>query len=137
MKILIVSQHYYPEQFQINEIAPALVKNGHEVTVLCGLPNYPQGRVYDGYDDKANTEEDIDGVKVIRCKEIPRGKNPLMLMLNYLSFAFWGIRKAKSITEKYDVVMSYQLSPITMALPAITYKQMHKVPLLLYCLFFC
>ena len=49
MKILIVTQYYYPEQFQINEIAPELVKRGHEVTVLSGLPNYPKGVVFDGY----------------------------------------------------------------------------------------
>ena len=52
MKILIVSQYYWPEQFQINEIAPELVKRGHEVTVLCGVPNYPKGVVFDGYCDR-------------------------------------------------------------------------------------
>ena len=52
MKILIVSQYYYPEQFQINEIAPELVKRGHDVTVICGIPNYPKGKVFPGYEDK-------------------------------------------------------------------------------------
>jgi hypothetical protein len=56
MKILIVSQYYYPEQFQINDIAPKLVKRGHEVTVLCGLPNYPKGVLFKGFDDKKSTE---------------------------------------------------------------------------------
>lgn len=57
MKILIVSQYYYPEQFQINDIAPKLVKRGHEVTVLCGLPNYPKGVLFKGFDDKKSTEK--------------------------------------------------------------------------------
>ena len=50
MKILIVTQYYFPEQFQINEIAPELVRRGHEVTVLCGVPNYPKGIVFQGYE---------------------------------------------------------------------------------------
>lgn len=134
MKILIVSQHYYPEQFQINEIAPELVRRGHDVTVLCGLPNYPQGKIYDGYKDKSHRNEVIEGVKVVRCREIARGKNPITLMLNYLSFAFWGNRKVKELNDKYDVVLSYQLSPITMAMPAVKYKKMTGTPVLLYCL---
>ena len=69
MKILIVSQYYYPEQFQINEIAPALVELGHSVTVLTGLPNYPKGEIYEGYKDAHKSREVINGVEVIRVKE--------------------------------------------------------------------
>lgn len=66
MRIIIVSQYYYPEQFQINEIAPELVRRGHQVTVVCGTPNYPKGDYYPGYEDNKRREETIDGVKVIR-----------------------------------------------------------------------
>ena len=59
MKILIISQYYYPEQFQINEIAPELVRRGHEVTVVCGLPNYPKGEIFEGYERKMKTVEPI------------------------------------------------------------------------------
>ena len=85
MKILIISQYYFPEQFQINEIAPELVYRGHEVTVVCGLPNYPKGKIFEGYENRF--EEVIDGVKVIRCKNVPRGHNPIQLIRNYYSFA--------------------------------------------------
>ena len=85
MKILIVSQYYYPEQFQINEIAPELVNRGHDVTVLTGLPNYPRGEIYEGY-EKGRREETIDGVHVIRVKEHPRKNGVLHLLLNYISF---------------------------------------------------
>ena len=134
MKILIVSQYYYPEQFQINEIAPALVKLGHSVTVLTGLPNYPKGKIYDGYEDAYKSQEVIDGVEVIRVKEHPRKKGALHLLWNYWSFAAKGNNRAKKLKEKYDIVLAYQLSPITSVYPAITYAQRHKVPLLLYCL---
>ena len=74
MKILIISQYFFPEQFQINEIAPELVKRGHEVTVLCGLPNYPKGVVFEGYktpEDIASKEKDYcekTGVRVVHVK---------------------------------------------------------------------
>lgn len=56
MKILIVSQYYYPEKFQINDIAPEFVKREHEVTVLCGVPNYPKGVVLKSYETKGERE---------------------------------------------------------------------------------
>ena len=134
MKILIVSQYYYPEQFQINEIAPALVELGHSVTVLTGLPNYPKGEIYEGYENAHKNREFIDGVEIIRVKEHPRKKGVLHLLWNYWSFIANGNRKAKRLKEKYDIVLAYQLSPITAVYPAIKYAKKHGVPLLLYCL---
>ena len=81
MRILIVTQYYYPEQFQINEIVPELVKRGHEVTVLCGVPNYPKGVVFPGYETAESLElrerEYLEktGVKVVHVEQVPRGKN--------------------------------------------------------------
>lgn len=132
VKILIISQYYYPEQFQINEIAPELVRRGHEVTVVCGLPNYPKGKVFKGYENRF--EETIDGVKVIRCKNVPRGHNPINLVRNYISFYRNANKVVDSLPDDYDVVLSYQLSPITMVIPAVRYKKRTGKPLLLYCL---
>ena len=134
MNILIVTQYYYPEQFQINEIAPELVKRGHDVTVLTGLPNYPKGEIYEGYERAYEKIEEINGVKVLRCKLHPRKSGALNLVRNYISFYFNASKKAKKIKEKYDIVMSYQLSPITSAKPAVAYAKKNNVPLLLYCL---
>lgn len=131
MRILIVSQYYYPEQFQINEIAPELVRRGHEVTVLTGLPNYPKGEIYEGY---AAGEETVNGVHVIRVNEHPRKKGPLHLLWNYLSFADSGVRKDKELPEDFDVVLSYQLSPVSMLRPAVVYANKNKKPLVCYCL---
>ena len=110
MKILIVSQYYFPEQFQINEVAPELVKRGHEVTVLTGLPNYPQGEIYPGYQDKR--EELIEGVRVLRVPIHPRKHGPLHLIWNYVSYARKGTKAAKSLTDEFDLILAYQLSPV-------------------------
>ena len=140
MNILIVCQHFYPEQFQINDIAPALVQRGHNVTVLTGLPNYPKGDVFDGYDDPSNRKrldekyEEQYGVHIIRCSMRPRKKGVKNLMLNYVSFAYNARKVVAKLNGDYDIVLSYQLSPITMSIPAIVYKNRWKRPLLLYCL---
>lgn len=134
MRILIVCQYYYPEQFQINEIAAELVKRGHQVTVLTGLPNYPTGIVPTEYRQGQKRDEVIDGVRVIRCFEIGRKQGKLNLALNYASFSVAGTLAARSMQEKYDVILCYQLSPVTMAYPAIAYAKKHKCPSILYCL---
>lgn len=134
MKILIVSQYYYPEQFIINEIAPELVKCGHDVMVLTGLPNYPNGIIPEEYLHGRKRDEVINGVRVIRCNETGRRGGKLNLLLNYISFAVSGCRAVKKLSADFDVVLSYQLSPITMASPAVSYKKRYGTPLLLYCL---
>lgn len=134
MKILIVSQYYYPEQFQINEIAPELVKRGHEVTVLTGLPNYPKGEIYPGYENGQKRKEVINGVKVIRVEEHPRKTGGKNLIMNYLSFYKNGTATAKKLQYDYDIVFCYQLSPITMLKPAVVYAKKNRKPLLTYCL---
>lgn len=132
MKVLVVCQYYWPEQFLINEIAPELVKRGHEVTVLTGLPNYPEGIVPEEY-KHGKRDEMIDGVHVIRCDEHGRGKGKKDLVLNYLSYMRSASKKAKHL-DKFDLVLAYQLSPVTMLAPAVAYKKKNHVPVLVYCL---
>lgn len=134
MKLLIVTQYYNPEQFQINEIAPELVRRGHQVTVLCGMPNYPKGIYFAGYEDNKRKEEEIDGVKVIRCPQKARGHNPLALLWNYYSFLHNANIEIDKLENDFDIVLAYQLSPVTSSLPAIRYKKKYGVPVLLYCL---
>lgn len=134
MNILIVSQRYAPEQFQINEIAPELVRRGHRVTVLTGVPNYPQGEIYDGYEKGKRREETVDGVRIIRVRERPRKHGKLNLLRNYLSFAFFGARRARRLPGDFDLVLCYQLSPVSMLRPAVAYARKYKKPLLCYCL---
>ncbi len=134
MKLLVVYQHYHPEPFRISDICESLVKLGHEVTVLTGLPNYPEGIIYDGYSKGERREELINGVKVTRSYLMPRGKNHLMLFLNYISFAFFASIKILKMKEQYDVIYAHQTSPVLMVIPAIIYKRKNNKKILLYCL---
>jgi len=134
MKILVVCQYYYPEPFRITDICEKLVKNGHDVTVLTGLPNYPEGIVKEEYRNSKKRNETINNVKVIRTFEIGRGKSTIRLVLNYLSFAISGSIKAMFLPKDIDVIYVYQLSPIFMALPAVVYKYLNHKKIVLYCL---
>ncbi|MCO6146883.1 glycosyltransferase family 4 protein [Flavobacterium sp. NRK1] len=132
MKILLITQYFFPENFKSNDIAFELSKRGHEVTVLTGLPNYPEGRVYTGYGFFKNRKQNINGVKVIRSLLIPRGKGGgIRLFLNYFSWAFFASFSALklALTEKFDAIIVHEPSPITQGFPAIVVKKLKKIPI--------
>lgn len=130
MKILMVCQYFHPERFRVNDICFELVKQGHEVTVLTGLPNYPDGEIKKEY--KKIRYEEINGVKVYRSWLVGRGSSNKTLFLNYLSFAISASIKAVTLKGAFDKIIVYQLSPVTMAIPAIVAKAKFKKPLILY-----
>lgn len=130
--ILVIAQYFYPEQFRINDICTEWVKRGYKVTVVTGIPNYPQGKYYDGYGLFKKRKETYNGMDIIRIPLVPRGKNAIMLALNYLSFVvsgfFW-----KSFTRiKADFVFIFEVSPMTQALPGVWYAKKRKIPCYLY-----
>lgn len=131
MKILIVSQYFWPENFRINDLAAGLVERGHEVTVLTGLPNYPQGSFYPGYGFFHRHVEDYCGMKVLRVPLIARGNGGAMrMMLNYASFAFFASIMAPFICRgRFDVLFVYEPSPVTVGIPAIVLKKLKKINL--------
>ena len=130
MKILFVSQYFYPESFKGNDIVFDFIKRGHEVTVLTAKPNYPNGRFFKGYNFFNKRTEYIQGARIIRTPIIPRGNgNGLRLILNYISFIVFSFFTAHfRIRAKYDIVFVQQLSPVTMALPGIWIKKKQKIP---------
>ena len=132
MKVLLVTQYFYPENFKSNDIATELIKRGHEVTVLTGLPNYPEGKIFENYGFFKNRKENFNGANVIRAWLIPRGKGGgIRLFLNYFSWAFFASIKAFFLTfkTKFDVVLVHEPSPITQGFPAIVVKKIQKIPL--------
>jgi len=132
MKVLLVTQYFYPENFKSNDIAVELTKRGHEVTVLTGLPNYPEGKIHKNYGFFKKTKENYQGVSVIRTWLVPRGKGGgIRLFLNYFSWAFFASCKALflSFQQKFDVVLVHEPSPITQGFPAIVVKKIQKIPL--------
>ncbi len=134
LKILMVCQHYYPERFQIQDICEQMVKDGHEVTALVGLPNYETGRVLKDYKHGKNRKQNINGVQVFRTFEIGRRKGVFWRMLNYFSYTLSSSWWAMWHRKKYDIVFSYQLSPVFMLLPAAIIAKKQHIPLYVYCL---
>lgn len=134
MKILMISQYYTPEPFRHPDICEELVKRGHEVTAVVGVPNYPMGEIYPDFRFGKKRDEVINGVKVHRCFTVGRRKNILFRLLNYYSYEIAAQYYIKKLKADYDVVFVNQLSPVMMAEPAIRYQKMHGVPMVLYCL---
>lgn len=89
MNILIVTQYFYPETFKSTDLAFELQNRGHNVTVLAGIPNYPEGKIFEGYGYFKNRRQVVNGVKIERALLLTRGKGGgIRLFLNYYSFAF-------------------------------------------------
>ena len=131
MKILIISQHFYPEEFRINDIAAGLVAKGHSVDVVTGLTNYPKGEIYDGYKDRLI--DNYLGVRVFRTAIRPRHTGSLNLFLNYMSFMKNAKKTLKKLDNSYDIVFSYATSPVYQIVPAIKAKNQFKCPLICMC----
>lgn len=144
MKILFVCQYFYPEVFRGNDIAFHWAEEGHDVHVVCGVPNYPDGVFHKGYGLFKRRHEKVvhpstgsragtfkGKVRVSRLPIIPRGNNKIMLMLNYFSYLFvaWVWMLFHAMFNKYDRVFVQQLSPVMMSAPGVLYKRLRKVPL--------
>ncbi len=134
MKILVICQHYYPEPFRITDICEELVKNGNDVTVVTGTPNYPMGEIYPGYEKGQKADEVLNGVKIHRCKAAPRKTGTLNRLRNYFSYARASKKYVKRMKEDFDVVFVNQLSPVMMAEAGIAYKKKFGKRVVLYCL---
>ncbi len=131
MKILVVTQYFWPENFRINDLCDGLIERGHEVTVYTGLPNYPEGKFYPGYSLLGPYKESKGKIKIIRCPLLPRGKNnSISLILNYFSFFFLASVFAPLLVHgKFDKIFVYEPSPVTVAFPGIVLKYLKNAPM--------
>jgi len=130
--ILVISQYFYPEPFRINDICQEWVKRGHKVTVLTGIPNYPEGKFYKGYGCFKKRKENWNGIDIIRIPLISRGHSSIRLILNYYSFVwsgwFW-----KAFTKlKPDLIFTFEVSPMIQALIGKWFSKKRKIPNYLY-----
>jgi colanic acid biosynthesis glycosyl transferase WcaI len=134
LSVLIVSQYFSPEAFGINALVAELQERGHSVTVLTGMPNYPSGVFVDGYGGWKVQRETWKNASVIRIPIFARGQNSrLRLALNYLSFAVnASILAPFLVKDRPNVILVYQMSPVTMALPAIIVKLFTRSKILLW-----
>ena len=136
MKILVVSQYFWPEPFRINDVVSELVERGHEVTVLTGWPNYPEGELYPAFVANQGAFGRFAGADVIRVPLLPRRKGAIALTINYLSFVLSGTILAPWMlrNRSFDVIFICQLSPVTSALPALAYSALRRVPTVMWVL---
>ena len=133
MRLLVVSQYFWPESFIINDIVRTLDEQGHEVVVATGKPNYPDGKVFDGY-RAAGTQREryLERIEVLRVPLWPRGQGGAKnLILNYMSFVVCGLLYLPWMLRgrQFDAILVFAPSPITQAIPAILLRWLKKAKL--------
>ena len=130
MKILIISQYFWPENFRINELSEELSKLGHQITILTGYPNYPNGEIYKEFNKNRSKFEEFRGAKILRVPILPRKKNKINLILNYISFLlssiFFGYFKLKD--KNFDIIFTCQLSPVTVGVTSAYFSSIKNCP---------
>lgn len=136
MRLLVVSQYFWPENFRINDLVSELVARGHQVTVLTGRPNYPDGVVFPDYLSNPGAYEHWAGADVLRLPLRPRGRGAVALVRNYLSFVLWGLALGpwKLRGRRFDAIFVFQTSPVTAALPALWLCRLKRAPLVMWVL---
>ena len=131
MKLLIISQHFWPENFRLNDLADELCERGHEVTVLTGYPNYPGGKIYREFTEDPRKFDNLKKIKIFRVPILPRGNSNIALFLNYISYIIcsfiFGPLKLNGLV--FDRIFVYQVSPITVGLTAILFSKIKKAPI--------
>lgn len=136
LRILVVSQYFWPENFRVNDLVKEWVQRGHQVTVLTGIPNYPVGKVFDAFREQPTAFVHYEGARVLRVPMFPRGTGGLRLMLNYLSFVvgacMFGPWRLRGIPA--DVIFVYEPSPVTVGLPAVWLGKIKKAPVVFWAL---
>ena len=130
MRILIITQYYWPENFRINEVSEELIKLGHKVYILTGYPNYPKGEIYSEFKKNYKKFSKYKGAVIIRVPILPRKANNLNLALNYISFLlssiFIGYFKLKG--KEFDLIFTCQLSPVTIGITSAFFAKIRKIP---------
>lgn len=139
LRILVVTQCFYPDIYAVNDIVEEMVKRGHKVTVLTGLPDYTTSKIPPAYRHGKRRHEHYKGADVYRVQTIARHHGPIWRSLNYLSFVVTGSLRAwtQDFTKTeagFDVIYVWEVSPVTMAVPAIRLAKRYRKPLFLYCM---
>jgi colanic acid biosynthesis glycosyl transferase WcaI len=136
MRILVVSQYFWPENFRVNDLVAELVRRGHQLTVLTGYPNYPGGQIFPEFSAQPAAYARFHGVEVVRVPLLTRGRGGKRLLANYLSFAItasvlgrWRLRR-----RQFDVIFAWETSPITVGIPAAAMRAAKRAPLVFWVL---
>ena len=134
MKLLILTQYFPPEvgapQNRLFELAIRLKKMGVNVTVLTAMPNYPQMKIYDGFEGKNYMYEEIEGIPVHRASiYLPKNKSIIQRLLNYFSFVYSSAQVGKNRIGDVDVIMC-ESPPLFLGYSALYLKRKKKAKLI-------
>lgn len=136
VRLLVVSQYFWPENFRINDLVSDLSARGHHITVLSGVPNYPGGEVFPAFLENPEHYDCMEGVSIVRVPILTRGTGRLRLFANYVSFAIsatlvgaWKLRR-----HQFDAVLVYEPSPITVGIPGAVLSSLKRAPMILWVL---
>lgn len=134
MRVLLVSQYFWPENFRVNDLVRELVERGHTVSVLTGKPNYPSGKVFDEFRLNPTGFDNYFGAAIYRVPMLARGTGSLRLILNYLSFAIGACSfgSLRLIGKRFDIIFVYEPSPITVGLPAVFIARLKRTPVVFW-----
>lgn len=136
LRILIISQYFWPENFRINDLVVELKSKGHELTILTGKPNYPKGEVFPEYLESPKAFQEYNEITVLRAPMMARGTGGIRLLLNYFTFfigaTIFGVFKLRK--QKYDVIFVFEPSPVTVGIPAVVLKKIKKAPIVFWTL---
>ena len=136
MRILLLTQYFWPENFRINDLATELVERGHDVVVLTGMPNYPDGMIFADFRADPDRFGCYNGATVLRVPMLSRGQGSLRLVLNYISFVLSGLTIGawKLRRLRFDAIFVFMISPITAVIPAILQRWLKRAPLVVWIL---
>lgn len=127
----MVSQYFWPENFRVNDLVLELSNRGHEITVLTGYPNYPDGKIFDDFKKNPMSYARYENVAIIRVPLMPRHRGALRLAMNYASFVLsaCSIGVFKLRRKKFDRIFVFEPSPITVGIPAILFRRLKNAPI--------
>jgi len=126
LRLLVVTQYFWPEDFRVNELVSELTRRGHEVVVLTGRPNYPEGRIFPEYAAHPERFAAYHGARVIRAPMVARGTGKARLLVNYVSFALSAtlVGLLRLHRDRFDAILVNQPSPITVGIPAVVLRRL-------------
>lgn len=134
--VLVITQYFWPENFRINELVSELSKEGYELTILTGKPNYPEGIIHKEYLGEPQKYLSYQGVPIVRVPIYPRGSGKISLILNYISFvisaSILGVYRLRK--KHFDLIFVFEPSPITVGIPALVFKKLKKAPIVFWVL---
>jgi len=133
LKVLIVTERFYPEEFIVNDLAAEWAAGGMAVSVLTQAPSYPAGRLFPGYSNSFFSSENWKGINIFRFFTVTGYRDSLLFkLLNYLNFAFTGTLTALVKARGYDRIFVYQTGPLTLAIPAVVAGRVYGIPVTIW-----